>query len=147
MSQTNSTNPAPVLACRPYPWKCGDCKERSVKPAVVEYTCTIAYDGGKYTVTVPDLEIPRCEKCGYMVMISEASQRIDDALRRQLGLLSPEEIKASREKLGLSEAELALRLGVRDETVKAWESGGQIQERAMDNLLRLFFTMPAVAQF
>ena len=144
MSQTNSISEKPLLACRPYPWKCGECKERTVKPAIVEYTLSIAHDGRTYTVTVPDLEIPRCEKCGYMVMISDANLRIDDALRQLLHLLTAEDIRQNREKLGLTQAELAARLGVDEATLSRWEKGWQIQQRAMDNLLRLFFTMPAV---
>lgn len=39
----------------------------------------------------------------------------------------------------MTQQELAEQLGIAKETILRWETGGMIQSRAMDNLLRLFF--------
>jgi transcriptional regulator with XRE-family HTH domain len=70
-----------------------------------------------------------------------------DELRRQAGLLSPTEIKEKRTKLALTQAQLASYLKVAESTVCRWERGGQIQQRAMDLLLRAFFSVPQMQQF
>jgi putative zinc finger/helix-turn-helix YgiT family protein len=104
----------------------------------------MAHDGRLYAVEVPDLTVPRCGNCGEFVFNDSAEAQVRRALRRQLRLLTPEEIRASRSVLGLSQKQLADRLGVAEATISRWETETQIQSRAMDNLLRVFFTLPEV---
>ena len=59
-------------------------------------------------------------------------------------LLAPEQIREGRDALALSEEQLGERLGVAQETIARWETGGVIQPRAMDNLLRVYFAFPEV---
>jgi putative zinc finger/helix-turn-helix YgiT family protein len=109
---------------------------------VVSYTTTIEHDGRTYSITVPDLEIPRCSKCGAMVRDDASNRRISDALRQQIGLLTPEQIRQNRDALDLSQKQLSGMLGIAESTLSRWETGAQIQQRAMDRLLRLFFEFP-----
>jgi putative zinc finger/helix-turn-helix YgiT family protein len=111
------------------------------------YTTQVEHDGCLYTVTIPDLEVPRCEKCGTLVRVDAANRRVSEALRRQLGLLTPEEIRQNRDTLGLTQEQFADQLGVAEATLSRWETGAQIQQRALDNLLRLFFALPEVRSF
>jgi DNA-binding transcriptional regulator YiaG len=110
----------------------------------MSYRCEIYHDDRLYTVEVLDLETPRCEKCGAIVMIDAANRRISDALRRQIGLLLPEEIRQRREALELSPEELAQRLGIAAIDLAAWEAGDRLQPRSVNHLLDLFFTFPNV---
>jgi putative zinc finger/helix-turn-helix YgiT family protein len=129
---------------RPFPWKCGNCRERAVYLARFAYVCEVAHDDGMYTVSVPDLEAPQCEKCGTIVLTDAANHRIDNAFRVKAGLLMPEEISRRRQALGLTQAELARRLGVEEATVGRWESGAQFPSRSLNHLLELFFAYPNV---
>lgn len=79
----------PPLLERPFSWKCPTCHERSIVRSIVPYTIECAHDGRTYTVSIPDLAVPRCEKCGDMIFDTPATRRIDQALREQIGLLSP----------------------------------------------------------
>src|SRR5947209_7127577 len=97
---------------RAFSKKCGKCRERAVALAAVDYTVQIDHDGRKYTVTIPSLEVPRCGKCGTIALDEEANRRISEAFREQVGLLAPEEIRRQRQVLGLTQKELAARLGV-----------------------------------
>lgn len=134
----------PLAKTAPYPWKCGQCRQRAVEPAVVSYTVEAEHDGRSYTVAIPDLKTPRCQNCGELVLDSAANRQITEALRQQLGLLAPEEIRANREALGMTQRQLAARLGIAEATLSRWETGGQIQQRALDRLLRLYFAFDAV---
>ena len=93
-------------------------------------------------LSLPALKVFRCELCGAIVLDDEANHRISLALREAGGLLSPEEIRRGREKLGLTQKQLAHYLQVGEETLSRWETGGQIQQRAMDRLLRIYFQVP-----
>jgi putative zinc finger/helix-turn-helix YgiT family protein len=141
----SSENKPPKI--RPFPWKCGRCRQREIYPIEEEYTIEIVHDGRSYTVTLPSLRRFRCRNCGEVVLDTEASRQIDQAFRRQVGLLPPEEIRQNRKKLGLTQEELAERLGVAEETLSYWENGWQIQQRSLDKLMRLYFELPAARQF
>src|SRR5207237_4598413 len=73
-----------------------------------------------------------------------ANEQISAALRRTVGLLSPEEIRRRRKDLGLSQARLAELLEVAETTLCRWETGTQLQQRSLNHLLELFFTFPQV---
>lgn len=129
---------------RPFPWHCPKCRQKEVRPAIIPYRCDMAHDGQLYSVTVPELTVPRCGNCSELVFNYAAEEQIRNALRSQLHLLRPDEIRAARTALGLSQKELADRLGLAEDSITRWETGDQIQSRAMDNLLRMFFALPEV---
>src|SRR5437762_341779 len=65
------------------------------------------------------------------------------AFWREARLLAPEEIRAGRERLALTQKQFANLLGVGEATVSRWETGAQIQQRAMDRFLRVCLASPA----
>jgi DNA-binding transcriptional regulator YiaG len=81
-----------------------------------------------------------------MVRDDAANRRISNALRQQLRLLTPEQIRANRDALGLTQPELAGMLGIAVATLSRWETGAQIQQRAMDRLLRVTFAFEVVRE-
>lgn len=140
MQNSRSTN------TKPFPWKCGHCRERAVQLAVVPYTTDAEYDGRTYTITVPELRVPRCQNCGELVLDTNANRQITIALRHHLRLLTPEQIRQNREFLGLTQRQLASHLGIAEATLSRWETGSQIQQRVLDRLLRLYFSSAAVRE-
>ncbi len=131
---------------KPFPWKCGHCRQCAVQPAAFPYTAAVDHDGRTYTVTIPELKAPRCQNCGEIVLDSAANRQISDALRQQLRLLTPEQIRQNRDALRLTQRQLASHLGIAEATLSRWETGGQIQQRALDRLLRLYFASASVRQ-
>jgi putative zinc finger/helix-turn-helix YgiT family protein len=129
---------------RPFPWYCPKCRNKEVRPALISYRCDMAHDGQLHSVEVPQLTVPRCGHCGELVFNDDAEAQIRRVLRKQLHLLTPEEIRTARLGLGLSEKDLADRLGVGEAAISRWETETQIQSRALDNLLRVFFAFPEV---
>ena len=86
-----------------------------------------------------DFLVARCENCGNVVLDDRANNELIDALRVVAGLLHPSVIRERREALGLTQKTLAGHLRVAESTLSRWESGAQIQQRAMDTLLRGYF--------
>ncbi len=124
---------------RPYPWKCRMCGQPNVSPVTVDYSTEMEHDGISYSLTVPSLEILECTACHNQVFPDQAFEKLLSKLRSEAGLLTPEEIKTGRTVLKLTQEQLASHLKVARETVSRWESGGQIQQRAYDTLIRLYF--------
>ena len=120
--------------------KCMYCRERAVSPATLPlYTTEMEHDGRKYNVSVADFPVLQCERCGAIILNDSANERLDEALRAEAGILGPAEIRQNREALGLTRQQLADLLRISMFTLTRWETGAQIQQRAMDTLLRLFF--------
>lgn len=134
----------PATQAKPFPWPCAECGRKEVYPTVVSHTSRIRLDGKTYTVELPVLRVPRCRACGELVFDNDAEEQITQALREQLGLLSPEQIRINREELGINHRQLADQLRVDAETVSLWENGLLIQSPSMDGLLRLYFGVPEV---
>lgn len=127
---------------KPFPWRCPKCMRREVRPAMIEYTSRVKHDGKVHDVTVAELTAPKCTACGEVVFSNDTEEQISRALRSQLRLLQPSEIREKRERLGLTQAQLAERLCIAQETISRWETGAMIQSRSLDRLLRVFFRFP-----
>jgi putative zinc finger/helix-turn-helix YgiT family protein len=133
---------------KPFPWKCGECRERAVRPATLDtHTSELDHDGRTHLITVRPFSVARCERCGAIVLDDAANRRLSEALRAAAGLLQPHEVRAGREGLGLTQRALANYLQVAEATLSRWETGAQIQQRSMDRLLRGFFCVPEFRRF
>lgn len=142
--RTHENRKRPAGAERPYPWRCRRCGKDQVFPATIAYDAEVRHDGRSYPFTVSALELPVCRACGERVFTEEVDDQVQAALRSHLHLLSPEEIRQALDRLRLTQKDAADRLGLAEATLSRWLNGAQIQSRAMDNLLRVFFAFPEV---
>jgi transcriptional regulator with XRE-family HTH domain len=129
---------------RPFPWPCSNCLTRTVVPTVSDYTAKVKHDGVVYEFHFPELEIPRCQTCGETYTTTAIDERVSDALRSRLGLLTPAQIRRNIEKLGLNQQELAELVGVAPETISRWVNGALIQSMQSNTRLREVFAFPEV---
>jgi putative zinc finger/helix-turn-helix YgiT family protein len=97
-------------------------------------------------VSVPSALHLSCPKCGEVVLRFEDSRRLqNDAIavyRKKHGLLSASQIRAIRERFGLTQAEFGRLLHLGANTISRWESGRNVQTEAMEMLLRLIRDLP-----
>jgi DNA-binding transcriptional regulator YiaG len=110
--------------------------------ATTRYEANVRYDGRLHTFMIPALELPVCQSCGERVFTEKVDAQINDALRLHLHLLTPDQIQAGIKRVEMSQKEIARRLGIAEATLSRWLNETQIQSRAMDNLLRVFFAFP-----
>lgn len=98
------------------------------------------------SVLVPLALHLRCPKCGEVLLRSSDSRALSGAAnanyRRRHRLLGSEEIRGIRDRLGLTQAQLARLLRLGSNTVSRWEAGRNVQTAAMDVLLRLIRDVP-----
>ena len=132
----------PRSAQQPFPWQCYHCGKREVTLATTNYAAEVRYDGRLHTFTIPDLELPVCQACGERVFTEKVDAQINDALRGHLNLLTPAQIRDEIKRVEMSQKDIAGRLGIAEATLSRWLNETQIQSRAMDNLLRIFFAFP-----
>jgi putative zinc finger/helix-turn-helix YgiT family protein len=123
---------------------CPECLKKTMTLVTDRYCDEVKYDGKAYPVDLPAIQFFRCSDCGSIILPDEADKAVGIELRRVAGLLMPDEIKANRKRLNLTQRQLAEALGTAEETICRWETGGQIQQRALDKFLRTFFEFPSV---
>ena len=105
---------------------------------------------GKRSVLV-EVDRFRCGECGeafYSPDQMDAAQRsASNEVRRQDGLLMPEQIQAIRSKYRLTQTQFEQLLGVGPKTVVRWERGTVFQNGSTDELLRVLEAVPEAVAF
>lgn len=125
------------------PIYCPRCGADSLKLVTIPYEVEVKHEGRVHEVRIPQLRLPVCQACGEKTFNTEVDEQINAALRRDLKLLTPNQIRDAVHDLGLSQKEFAAVLGVAEATVSRWCTGTVIQSKAMDNLMRAFFFNPS----
>jgi len=118
--------------------RCPNCGHSPLRDETVTDRFEYRADGEEpLTVEVHDVPVEVCPKCGEKYFGPAAMRAQHAAVCRSLGLLTPEEIQAIRERLGPTQAEFARLTGIGEATISRWERGRILPNRAMDHYLRL----------
>lgn len=131
---------------KPYPRHCAACGKDAVVLKQIPYDARVRHDGKLHTFHISTLGVDECEHCGERYFTVDTDEQISLALRRFLGLLLPEEIRAGLAQCSVNQRTFAEHLGIAAETVCRWLSGAAIQTRSMDNMMRLYFSLAAVRE-
>jgi len=98
---------------------------------------SMKFRGVDITYPVSHYKCQTCDVEAGTVEQTAATQRaISEAYRKEMGLLTGEEIRHGRKNQNLSQAQLAKKMDVGIASIKRWE-GGLIQSRSMDKALRI----------
>jgi HTH-type transcriptional regulator/antitoxin MqsA len=89
-----------------------------------------------------------CEEAYYAPGQMDADlRRASDAVRREEGLLTPDEIRGIRQRLRLTQEAFERLLGVGPKTVVRWEKGTVFQNRSTDSLIRVVGAQRETARY
>lgn len=93
-------------------------------------------DGANEVLLIAQIPVIECAACGETYTAGGAEEAQHDAVCHYLGRLTPGEIRALRERNGLTQAKLAELTGIGIASIKRWEAGNVIQNAALDAALR-----------
>lgn len=114
--------------------RCIECAQTDLQPKTVRLRGTIR--GETYTVELQGL---KCSHCGYKTIegpaMPEYGRLLADEYRAAHGLLTSDQIRARRERLGMSQAGFAKYLGVGIASIKRWEMG-KIQDNHHNDIIK-----------
>lgn len=120
---------------------CPLCGQPLQEKSVTE---TFSYKGR--TLEYPNYIIHHCSECDEAfvgnVTMKESGRRLRDFYREVDGLLTANEIKRIRTKLGYTQDDLSQLLGGGAKAFTRYENSDVIQSAAMDNLLRVLDSHP-----
>lgn len=119
--------------------RCPTCNAGWLRDKVVMEQFEFEVDGKTKTVIVENVPVSQCDNavCGERLSGPQAARIRHEAICQTFGLLTPREIQAIRERLELSQDRFAQLTGIGVATISRWERGRLLQNRAMDNFLRL----------
>lgn len=136
--------------------RCPACNHARMQRAKRPFQYEVSHDGRPpVAIRIPDLEVIACANPDCRPGHADDNIVHDDATTwqitvetyKQLGLLTPAEIRAGRERLELTQQELQQLLGLGGNSLSRWETGRVYQSRSVDTLLRLAFQVPDVIKF
>jgi putative zinc finger/helix-turn-helix YgiT family protein len=118
---------------------CPVCNRGRLHPKIVAEKFPYEDDGKEIMVVAEDVPVKVCDnpECAEELSGPEAASIRHMAICRALGLLTPGEIRAIRERLELTQAEFARLTRLGEATICRWERGRLLQNPAMDCYLRL----------
>jgi HTH-type transcriptional regulator/antitoxin MqsA len=124
--------------------RCPVCGHSPLKEELITDRFEYPNEGeGPITIEAQNVPVEVCPNCGERYFGPAAVRVQHAAVCRTLGLLTPDEIQALRERLGLTQAELARLTGIGEATISRWERGRMLPTRALDRYLRLLAASPA----
>ena len=100
--------------------------------------------GAERTATAV-VRVATCGACGFAIRPADSLLAEHAAVCRHSGLLAPEDIVAARNRLGLTQQELAARSGCGIASIKRWESSRKFQNVSSDRALRAVLELDAGA--
>jgi putative zinc finger/helix-turn-helix YgiT family protein len=102
-------------------------------------------------VSVPESPHLRCPRCREVALRFDDARRLRrqalEIYRRKYGLLSADEIRSIRERVGLAQAMMVRLLRLGSNTISRWEAGRNVQTAAMDLLLRMIRDVPGTLEY
>jgi|APSaa5957512622_1039677.scaffolds.fasta_scaffold21992_2 DNA-binding transcriptional regulator YiaG len=109
-----------------------------MKTQIVPFDVLIPTEDGKSVKesVVIDVVQEWDEEIGEWLLAPESLKEIEDMKARRMGLLLPEELKALRERFGVTQGQMADFLKIGEKSWSRWESGKHRQSHSINLLLR-----------
>ena len=122
-------------------YQCGGVFTRRIAPP---HQRKLRYEGTSHDVLVTDMPEWHCEACNLSVTDEEGDEPLQAALRKHMGLLTPQQIKAGIKELGMTQEKFAEKIRCAPESISRWLNGVVLQSRVYDCLMRIYFHFPEV---
>jgi len=102
-------------------------------------------------IAVPDSPHLSCPGCREVVLRFDEARKLRhgalEIYRQKYGLLSADDIRSMRERLGLTQVELARLLRLGANTISRWEAARNVQTASVDVLLRMIRDIPGTLAY
>lgn len=126
------------------PTRCPLCGSQSLVPHEGTYKLYPPDNIPGGPLTVAGAQWEACTSCGEEILPATLLAELETRRIERLGYLRPDQIRAVRERAGLTQTEMAVFVGVGEKTYCRWEAGRSLQNLSSDNLIRLADRVPEV---
>lgn len=111
-----------------------------IETTSIEKVIAPAHGSDGFTI-VTELEVPAWKdpESGEIFLTEEATQKLEEAKARYMGLLCPKQLKELREHHGLTQRRISELLQIGAKSWTRWENGKERPSRSMNLLLKALF--------
>lgn len=131
-------------------YKKGDNCPVCSKGSLSEQVITEEFEYKRKKIQVPNYHVFSCDKCKEELVspitIRETEKTLTDFRRKVDGLLTSDEIKAIRKKIGKTQIKMSSMFGYSPKTFARYENGQVTQSKSMDVLLRIININPFILE-
>ncbi len=142
----NEKFPKQQKKSKPYPRRCAECGKEVVIRTTVSHDAKIRHDGKVYEFHIHELPVDQCSSCDEVFFTNVSSDAKTRSLRDHLGLLQADQIRELLAEHRLTQRKFANHLRVAEESVSRWLNNLSVQSRALDTLMRLYFSIREVRE-
>ena len=126
------------------PTICPCCREGSLHSIKRDYLANV---GESQKITIPDIAMEVCDRCGEEILPLESARAVDAAVAEYTERLTPEDLEEIRNLFGVDQTEMGEALGLGGKTYHRWEKGSQYPSRSMGYYLRLLREHPEIFEW
>jgi putative zinc finger/helix-turn-helix YgiT family protein len=120
----------------PDEFECPSCDSNRIRTEWTEHRFN--YGLGSDAIELRcQLPLRTCADCGNQFMDHVGETIRHDTVCRHLGVMTPAEVQASRERYEMTQAQFSQLTGIGEASQSRWETGASIQSKAFDNYLFL----------
>lgn len=116
---------------------CFECEAGTLVPTLCDHKVEIP---GRKALTIPDVPMLVCDRCGDKVTGDDGNACINAFLDKALNAISPEEVQQFLAKYGLTQREAAQITGYGEKNISRWASGRARPSESVSNILRLLLS-------
>lgn len=125
---------------------CPACGQQPLERRTIRDEFDYGPENERLRIVAEEVPVLACPACDEIFYGPEAEQAHHRAICQALGLLTPEQIREVRERLGLSQGKFAELTGIGVATLSRWEKGRLLQTRSLDNYLHILNALPESIQ-
>lgn len=123
------------------PQHCVDCSDGAYERIVIDYKAT---DPNGVEITIPRVEILRCQSCNSELVPAKSSRHISETIAHANDQLTPSQLYGLMERYNLNQKEISNFCGFGEKTFHRWLKGTQTVSRSMGTYLRILVEFPEV---
>ncbi len=113
---------------------CFECEAGRLQPVLLDYKTNHPTRG---EIVVPQVPMLRCDQCGDLVTGDAGHRKINAWLDKELGAISPQEIRAFLTKYRLTQKQASDTTGLGEKNISRWLSGRSRPSESVSNFLRV----------
>ena len=126
--------------------ECECCPTGRLETRFIPETIEHESEGGTIAIQADRVPVSVCDTCGSVFITGETAKARHEYVCRAVGAITPAEIKALRERHGLSQHDLSRIAGFGEASISRWERGRLLPSPSNSKFLKVLLQHPQIVE-